>query len=54
MACVAYAAQIDGRFGDTVSEVLNIGIGVCPGNSRVRAFTSSDQVGWEWTGRLKP
>jgi hypothetical protein len=32
MARVAYAAQIDVRFGDPVSDVLDIGIGVCRGN----------------------
>jgi hypothetical protein len=32
MARVAYAAQIDVRFGDPASEVLDIGIGGCPGN----------------------
>jgi hypothetical protein len=32
MARVAYAAQIDVRFGDPVSDVMDIGIGVCRGN----------------------
>ena len=32
MARVAYAAQIDVRFGDPVSEILDIDIDVCPVN----------------------
>jgi len=32
MACVAHAAQIDVRFRDAASEILDIGIGVCLGN----------------------
>ena len=32
MARVAYAAQIDVRFGDPASEILDIGIGVCSSN----------------------
>ena len=32
MARLAYAAQIEVRFGDPASEVPDLGIGLCPGN----------------------
>lgn len=54
MAYVAYAAQIDVRFGDPVSEVLDSDIGVCPGNF---ARESPHLFGPGWVGiegRLKP
>jgi len=47
MAYVAYAAQIDVRFGDPVSEVLDSNIGVCPGNF---ARESPHLFGPGWVG----
>jgi hypothetical protein len=47
MARVAYATQIDVRFSDPQSEILDIGIGVCPGNF---ACESLHLLGPGWVG----
>jgi hypothetical protein len=48
------ALQIELRFRNAASQLINIAIGASPAICRANTPTSSDNAGSEMTGRLKP
>jgi hypothetical protein len=48
MSCVAHTAQIDLRFRDAASQLVDFGVGVGPSNfARASSSTSCEKIGLE-------